>query len=209
MLATTVLATGLTHLTDARYFAAWGVDYLCFTLDPAAPEAITLDYVTALREWVAGPTVIVAPGPRPTPALLDACRAAGLTHLYVDWGADLAALNAAGFRCIVRLPVAGYDDGDTVRERIGECATAAAATVVDFTDGGITLADLRGGRPFPAGFLANTGVLVDLDLNGEDPRQVVSALGLGGLVVRGSSEEKVGYKSFDDLDDLFERLEVL
>ena len=29
-----------------------------------------------------------------------------------------------------------------------------------------------------------------------------------GLSVRGGAEEKVGYKSFDELDDLFELLEV-
>jgi phosphoribosylanthranilate isomerase len=31
---------------------------------------------------------------------------------------------------------------------------------------------------------------------------------VAGYAVRGSSEEKVGYKSFDDLDALFEGLEV-
>jgi phosphoribosylanthranilate isomerase len=40
------------------------------------------------------------------------------------------------------------------------------------------------------------------------PKAVNAAYSIAGFAVRGSSEEKVGYKSFDDLDGLFEGLEV-
>jgi len=50
--------------------------------------------------------------------------------------------------------------------------------------------------------------MLRLDLGDVDPKTFSEQHPLAGYVVRGSSEEKVGYKSFDDIDELMEALEV-
>jgi len=54
MLNRKVIATHVTNLTDARYFAARGVDYLLFDLD-----AISLDKTIEIKEWVEGPEIML------------------------------------------------------------------------------------------------------------------------------------------------------
>jgi len=213
MLATKVLASGITHLTDARYFAAWEVSYLAFPLTGAA--GITWEYLNALREWVEGPTIVAE-----LPAGIDAADWARVLqeqkvdHALVPHLAPAAApqtLHDAGITVLTHLPVAGYQSASDIAEALDEHASVSHV-VLDFQHGGITWGDLAAGHPFGLAeletLLQKRSCLLQIDLGGQDPKTIKAAYALTGYAVRGSSEEKVGYKSFDDLDDLFEGLEV-
>lgn len=54
MLNRKVIATQITNLTDARYFAARGIDYLLFDLDK-----ISLQQILEIKEWVEGPEMLL------------------------------------------------------------------------------------------------------------------------------------------------------
>lgn len=54
MLNRKVIATEVTNLTDARYFAARGIDYLLFDLDK-----ISLEQILEIKEWVEGPELLI------------------------------------------------------------------------------------------------------------------------------------------------------
>ena len=227
MLATKVIATGVTHLTDARYFAAWEVDLLAFPLGPAGVDWLTLN---AMREWVAGPEIAVelnlgadAGGQTVSPALyrgamLEELVRHGITSVIAP-ATDIASLSAevreaytdAGIKRYAHLPVAGYQSVDDLRESLEELPPVTGV-ILDFESGGITWADLAEGHPFGVedlrALLAARPVYLQIALGKIDPKGVAAAYSPAGFAVRGSSEEKVGYKSFDDLDPLFEGLEV-
>ena len=203
-----LLADGITHLTDARYFAAWHPRFLCF---PLGEGGLSLDYVVAIREWVEGPVCVVeltapiATGAGTTfpPEML---KAHGVTHVQLPYGTDPSRFLGKGFSVITHLAVAGYDTAPDLAERLSECP---GPVVLDFTEGGITYADLVGGHPFSTGMvremIADREVFVRIDLT---PDEVTAATDFFyGLALRGSGEEKVGYKSFDDLEDLLYALE--
>ncbi|MTB53404.1 hypothetical protein [Lewinella sp. W8] len=215
MLATKVLAAGITHLTDARYFAAWEVDFLAFPIGDGTGENITWTYLNAMREWVEGPAIVAELG-----SITDgAAWAAQLTEHRVnmallDHTAPASAqrdLRAAGIELIAHVKVEGYQDAETVREAM-EDMPEAQYVVLDFAHGGITWEDLEEGQPLSLPELEalaqGRSVLLQIDLGDRDPKAVNAAYSIAGFAVRGSSEEKVGYKSFDDLDGLFEGLEV-
>jgi len=54
MLNRKVIASQVTNLTDARYFAARGVDYLLFDLD-----IVSLEAIVEIKEWVEGPGILL------------------------------------------------------------------------------------------------------------------------------------------------------
>lgn len=54
MLKLKVIAANITNLTDARYFAAYGVDYLLFDLDE-----VDIKLILEIKEWVSGPGFLV------------------------------------------------------------------------------------------------------------------------------------------------------
>ena len=215
MLATRLLASGITHLTDARYFAAWEVDYLAFPVGERAEETISWDYLQALREWVEGPQIVADLGAiddiTDWVAMLTEQRIpAALIHHPAPADAP-AAFAAAGIEWLLRIAVEGYQTAEDVADNLREAA-GAGAVVLDFEQGGITLADLRAGHPFGLleldRLLNSANCLLRIDLGETDPKAFAEEHPLAGYAVRGSSEEKVGYKSFDDLDGLFEALEI-
>jgi phosphoribosylanthranilate isomerase len=215
MLATKVLASGITHLTDARYYAAWEVDYLAFPLGSGVADAISWDYFHALREWVEGPTSVAELGEiSDAEAWVPLLTEHKLNHALIlhTAPADAPKIFAeAGIKTISLVHVEGYQSADDVAEALGELPDAELA-ILDFQHGGITLDDLKTGHPFglPAldQLLRQRPCLLQIDLGSADPIEIKTIYPLAGFAVRGSSEEKVGFKNFDDIDGLFEGLEV-
>ena len=54
MIDRTIIARGITNLTDARYFAARGIEYLLFDLDE-----IPIKKIEEIKEWVEGPELLL------------------------------------------------------------------------------------------------------------------------------------------------------
>jgi len=59
MLKTKVLVTDVNNLTDARYFAAWIVDWMSFNLDPSRGDVLTIEQIIEIKNWVEGPKFAV------------------------------------------------------------------------------------------------------------------------------------------------------
>ena len=205
MLSTKLLAFGITHLTDARYFAAWEADYLCF---PVGPAGLPLEQFLAIREWVEGPVCVLElggdAGAEISPEELESL---GITHVL----ASREDLSSASFpppvTVILHVPVAGYQSAEDEAEQL---EGTTGPVLLDFTAGGITYADLAAGTPYTIGELQRAvgerPAYLHIDLDAEDADSAAAVF--HGLALRGSSEEKVGYKNFDDLDDLLEALEA-
>ena len=66
--------------------------------------------------------------------------------------------------------------------------------------------------PFRWEFLQKTcaqyPIILDLECSHEEVEAVLSTLNPAGLNLTGDEEEKVGFKSFDELDEILDRLEV-
>ena len=58
MLKTKVKASSITNLTDARYFAAWEVEWLGFNLEAGNENFIQPVKVKAMKEWVDGVKIV-------------------------------------------------------------------------------------------------------------------------------------------------------
>ena len=211
MLATKVIATGVTHLTDARYFAAWEVDVVGFDL---SENGIDWPAFQAMREWIEGPEIAVEVSEgADAGAVVGEVKSHAVSTIllpaaaYSTYGPDLPGTD---LRIITIQPVAGYQSAGDVRDTLRE--SPASATILDFESGGITWGDLLGGHPFGTreltDLLKDREVYLQIDLAGTDPKAIAAEFPIAGFAVRGSGEEKVGYKSFDDLDPLFEGLEV-
>ncbi|WP_157500866.1 hypothetical protein [Lewinella sp. 4G2] len=212
MLATKVIATGVTHLTDARYFAAWEVQLLAFPLGPGGVDWTTLN---AMREWITGPEIAVElSSGADAGAVLEGMVEHGLTSVVIPNSAPAAAQKTfldGDRKVYAHLPVAGYHSTEDVREALEEL-TEATGIILDFEDGGITWQDLAEGSPFTLDDLRELlkayPIYLQIALADTDPKGIVTDFSSRGFAVRGSSEEKVGYKSFDDIDPLFEGLEI-
>ena len=58
MLQVPVKAGSITHLTDARFFAAYDVPYIGFNFDPQSPNYISPTQALAIKGWLTGPQFV-------------------------------------------------------------------------------------------------------------------------------------------------------
>lgn len=205
-------AGDITHLTDARYFAAWEVDYLGF---PLGNNGISTAEFQAIREWITGPKLVGEFDLLSEEIQHTVLPTLQLDGIQVNELAPIEILqtlkSAASHTIFMEQVIQGYHLKDDLLSVLTERKEVVDYFMLNFTKGGVSWQDLEEGHPFDLNFLGNlcTSFPVLLEIEGELPSQMKAALAdLKGFSVRGGAEEKVGYKDFDALADFFEDLEV-
>lgn len=210
-----IKAGAISHLTDARYFAARDVDWLGFSLDASDAQAMTNRQVAAIREWVDGPGICGEFGLAPAEDLLAIAASLSLDAVQVDQFYplhELAQLSKNATTVFVEWVVSEDDQPQAVATWLRECSPYVNFFIINYAKGGITTTDLMGGKPFPIHQLADWAslysVLIETGADGSSTVQLWEQTGIDGFHLRGGSEERVGYKNFDELDEWFDTWEA-
>ncbi len=197
-----IKASRITNLTDARYFAAKEVDFLGFNLEDGAEGFLDPLYMKAIREWVAGPQIVGEFDRTPASTVLEAAAFYGLDAVQVTRTDELAALG--GLTVILSVPAAaGYQEVDRV---FREAAPYVRYFLLDFTAVPETAAVLLEQAGAWQQLFVQYPALLHLDLPAAGIAAVLKVLTPAGLAFRGGDEERVGIKSFDEIDAVFETL---
>ena len=211
-LRTRVKAAAVANLTDARYFAALGVDYLGFALEPGAAGHVSPQQVEGLREWIEGPALVGEFGHAPTEEIARQAAALQLDVVQVGpFGKTRDAAAATGLPVLHEI-VLGRDVGPAEAQRlIDASARDTRAFVLDFSRNGLRWDALRE-EPTWMTWLeeacADYPVLLDLPAAPDQLEELLATLNPEGIQLTGGEEEAVGVKSFDELDGWFEVLRV-
>lgn len=214
MLRTKVKASAVTNLTDARYFAAMEVEWLGFRLDGPPDSSISLLAAKAISEWVDG-VKIVGEFEFPTAEEIETANGS-LPFDAVQVGMftpieELKKLpNITFFKEVVVESSTTDADLEAHFETYAACCTRF---LLDFSKSAITWADLQTSSQLSIGFLkslfAKHKTIVAMDAQPGELVHLLDSLNPEGISLVGGSEEKVGFKSFEELDDIFECLEIV
>ncbi len=205
MLRTKIKASSITNLTDARYFSAWDVEYIGFNIEEGTETYVALDKVKEMKAWLEGPSFIAELGSFPNPE-----------EIKVELGFDAFQVGPFCSKDIVEqlssnaLPIMKelVWTQETTWEGLKEECKSLSPFVQYF------LLDLNGysleGNDYEilSGFCSTYPTFLDVNI---PPEKILGFLDLihpYGLAIKGGEEEKVGYKSFDELDAFFENLEI-
>ncbi len=168
-----IIAQNITNLSDARYFAAWGVDYLSFNIIPDSEYSIEIDELKEIKEWVEGPKTLI--------------ESTGLEFLDFSDGHILNSMYASlplNKEAFFRINFEEYKKGLPA----GKYIIKASQEDLSHLD------SLSAPHDY--------SVELFLDINNLSIKDY-EHWPEWGLVVQGGEEEKVGLKSFDELDDLY------
>lgn len=214
MLKTKVLAAPITNLTDARYFAAQEVEWLGFELDSSSEDFIEPRAMSAIREWVDGVQIM---------GLFQLMEASEIREAIDQLVLDAVLLGMAmPIETAIQLQAAVPVFKEVVVEKTTTAAELAELLanwkpfvngfVLNFTKNGINWAMINEGNPLSVSFLTklceNFLIVLGIDSQLKMLNNILNLLHLYGFCVKGGTEEKVGYKSFDELDEIFELLEA-
>ncbi len=194
MLSTKVKISHVNNLTDARYFAAVGADYLGFCCNPDTEKYCSVSKINEIRQWVEGPEFVLE---------LDGWQAETDIHHMISSGLG-RVLHFGAF--------ATYNENfgvpvfkDFILENIEDA---------DFS--GVDYPVLRSEKRFNhiseseisslRNLVGDKTIFLDVPFETKDLTRLTSVFPGFGLILRGGEEEKTGFKSFDELDRIFEIL---
>jgi phosphoribosylanthranilate isomerase len=205
-------ATAITNLTDARYFAAWEVDWLGFNLSKGSETYISPLQVMAIKEWVEGPAIVGEYAFAPAEEILPEARELGLDAVQIGMFIDLATAMqvAEEFPLIKEVIVEKSSTPTEVEALLSDFAAVSQSFLLDFNKADFSLQDLRQNSALNLHWLRDCcsryPVLLNINLSPEELLDFLTYIQPLGLNLRGGDEERVGVKSFDELDAIFECL---
>ncbi|NRB62188.1 MAG: hypothetical protein HRU40_04010 [Saprospiraceae bacterium] len=209
MLPIAIKASSITNLTDARYFAAWGVQWIGFNLNPISEHFIDTSTVHAIKEWVEGPQIVIEWDGQDyhqietivqdvKPDLIQIGPFTTIDTL-IQWQPELPIIK--------QIIVDGESSSSSLEVTIQKFSTHCAFFLLNFNANGYNLNNI----PFTIEWLTQLcqkyPILISINESNKILDDLLHKIKPAGLSVHGGNEEKVGYKSFDELDDLFEALE--
>lgn len=194
-LKTKVMAAEVSNLTDARYFAAWGVEFMTYEMDPSSDTFIGQEAIKEIIDWVEGPQYLgYLSGmslPSDLASMYEELQLHGLAVSPFLVNETLHELSPRVYREVLTENIAT----DTEEELL------IVKLAVDH--------DLAALTPSLKALCMTNEVYIDGVRTVADLDTVLTEINPSGIVVRGGEEEKVGFKSYDELDEIFEYLEVM
>jgi phosphoribosylanthranilate isomerase len=204
-LITPVLGRGINILSDARYCAGMGAEYLTFRLDPALPGHLLPEAVRELSGWVAGVQLVGEFDTLPAAQINAIAQACQLQYVLLHrrrTPEELAQLTVPALKLIKWIPDMLEQDVEK-RFRDQQAHVAGFVLAMSPTEPLTTMQRAQltyQARTYRlwlgAGFAAPLSV-----------RQFVEEVQPAGLVLEGGEEIKTGLRDFTEMEAVFEQLE--
>ena len=213
MLKTRIKASQIANLTDARYFAAWGAEWLGFNLEKGTENYIHPSEMKAIKEWVEGPKMI---GEFSSQSVEDIVEYANLLELdaiqigpFINPQTIKLQKNIPIFKEVVL-------EKDSIESEIKLTLEKEWMHVdffiINFDKNALTWSMLKAKEFLSVDWLKNLcgtyNIILSIELSSTQLEEILEEVKPYGICLKGGEEEMVGVKSFDELDDIFENLET-
>ncbi len=214
MLKTKVKANSITNLTDARYFAAWEVEWLGFNLDTGTQTTVLPQFVNAVKEWVDGVKIVGEFGMQSGEEIHTAIEMMNLDAVQIGMFTGVNdIINLKDTPIIKEIVIDESLSEKALKEILNQFAPFCESFLLNFDKTGISWEDLKNSKYMDFNYLKGIclkyPILFSLDVNAENIEAILESLKPIGINLKGGEEEKIGFKSFDELDEIFEAIEIL
>jgi phosphoribosylanthranilate isomerase len=195
MLKTQVKVSSIANLSDARYCAGMGVEWLGFPL-----QEITVEKFTEIRNWLAGVQIVG----EFTKATADQVREAVTTYqpdvIEFDSSVSLVAIQSIDVSKILRVNI------DT--DNLPAIFAASAPYVSHFLLVGDSADSLIGMEASIEIWAAQYPIILGLDIPEDDLDEWVEQSSIQGIGLVAGEEDRPGFRDFTDLMTILEKLET-
>lgn len=188
-LVTKVKAANITNLSDARYCAGMGVDWIGFPVEQVTPTVFS-----EITGWLSGPKWVLELGAQPWADLSNYS-----TQVWQCLLADFEkALELEG-KIMVQLALQDWPEAKEIL--MANTNRIEAIIINKFSGAGDT--DKKSVAAISQHFL----VLIDMSTVEQSLTEILS-WNVAGIQLHGSSEERPGLKDYSQLSDVLEQLEA-
>jgi len=203
-LKTFVKVGSISNLSDARYCAGYGVNMLGFNLDPAQTDAISAETAGEIMGWVAVDHFVLECGNLDSTLIGKLIGNFEGAVVQVDQLSVAKDLLQKGYPVIYRMVIKDQADFYLLQKIVSSLPKELKYLLVEteipsFFD---ELQNLFEGHICPVPVLKGFGN------HTESIAQMIDEGIFFGIALKGSAEEKPGFKDYDELADILEVLEI-
>ncbi len=208
MLKTKIKADSIASLTDARYFAAWEVEWLGFNLDTNTSNGVTPTTVNAIKAWVEGVKIVGEFGAQSAEEVQQIAVNLALDALQISHFSNISTLKSLQSWDILKEYIfEDLNEFANLNLHLNEFAPYVNHFILDFERNGISWNKIQPHLGLLQSICEAYPIILRLPFEAAELPEILSSLTIQGLALSGGAEEKIGYKSFDDLDEIMEWLE--
>jgi phosphoribosylanthranilate isomerase len=209
MLKTIIKASGVSNLTDARYFSALEVQWLGFSLTEG-DNFVSVPVIKAIKEWLEGPFFVGEFGLEDAETIASMVNNIGLDAIQVPifYTESLQDINVPIFKEIV---IEESLKASELQQLIENNSIHTTYFILDFQKNNIPWKSILLSDNVNLEVLQRLcqqyQIFLNIDCSPKEINSILQAIQPHGLCVCGSEEEAVGVKAFNDLQDWFDVLE--
>jgi len=194
MLKTKVILSSVTNLSDARYAAGMGVDYIGYSINPESSSYVTLEQAKMISNWLSGVSFI---GDIDNALIVN----------RDDYATDYIQTN--NFELIDELeePIVTIDL-EAWQDEAFVALLEELSKKVSFFILKMPADQLTNLKPQLTKICGKVPVFISTDFDAQNIEVVVNEINPRGIVLYGSNEVKPGFSSYDGIADILELLEV-
>jgi len=212
MLKTTVKANSVSNLTDARYFAAWHVEWLGFDLTYEGLKTLPLAEVKEIKDWIEGPKIVGELDILDVSESQQIIDFLTLEYIQVGMFTPVEHLNSLNVSSIIKeVIIEPTTTATELNAHLNTYFDYVDYFLINFDKNNIDWRSLQTNDRLNVIQLKQIceqyEVFISIDFNATNTTELLNMLNPIGISVKGGIEEKVGFKSFDELDEVFELLE--
>jgi phosphoribosylanthranilate isomerase len=200
-LRTIVKASAINNLSDARYCAGMGVDLIGFDLSARALESMTPEIYRDILSWISGVTIVGEFGNEKPDLIATRIHTYPVDMIEIDQPAYAPLVNKIGPPVIVRCYV---DELEEKWQELADIQDDVAYLLLDT----MKQQSMEAIKPVVSKLSDNFAVLLGGIVSKDNVLSILESLAIKGINLQGGSEIRPGYKSYDELADILELLEV-
>ncbi|MFK7948977.1 MAG: hypothetical protein AB8G11_15400 [Saprospiraceae bacterium] len=213
MLKTKVKASQVTNLTDGRYFAAWEVEWIGFNFELGTSTTVDIQKMKEIRDWLEGPKFVGEFGLTNAETIRETATFLELDFVQINHFTEVEiAKNIADIPIIKEHLILADADNSEIETVFKTFLPYVKHFLLDFTKSDIPWSAIKAGTFIDFALLQKIcqeySVILSVDLTTDNLTEVMETLNPYGLNLTGGEEEKVGFKSFDDIDEIIEALYI-
>ena len=196
MLKKKIIASSISNLTDARYFAGWMVDVIVFNIDPTNEFYTNPQEIGAFQSWVEGPEYYLEMSSEQLIHAEKYLVDLGCQGIIVDYN-DRDKISNLEVPLMYTMSLESYANNAIVVNDLNETIVITELGEIDNALKVIAELNVK---------TTESEIYFNVEEQSLNENQILEQT-ITGYMLHGSPEEKVGFKSFDELDEIFEILQ--
>jgi len=207
---TKIKASSIDNLTDGRFFAATGVEWIGFPADYSQSKALTKVEILEIKEWLYGPRYVLETGALGEDEINELCKFTGIYNVQSTRTVQPADLEDV--QSIIReLSINANTDWSNVESTIEKEKDFSAQFLLKLEGAHATWPFWDAEKETCAKLQAlinKVPVILEMDYDQGNVLHLIEKFQPFAISIRGSGEQEVGLKTFDEIADIFDRLEM-